>query len=92
MSPYVFDWEHRIALHAIPGNQASFHREVEVSCVFSSSGRNLGYIPELHWIWPSEIQVCSEKSGRLSSYDGHLRKLNYAYQNNTDASGGEAGD
>ena len=31
-------------------------------------------------------------SGLLSSYDGHLRKLNYAWQDNTDASGGEAGD
>ena len=28
----------------------------------------------------------------LSSYDGHLRNLNSAWQDNTDASGGEAGD
>ena len=28
----------------------------------------------------------------LSSYDGHLRILNYALQDNKDASGGEAGD
>ena len=33
----------------------------------------------------------SAKSGFLSSYDGHLRKLNYAWQENTDASGGEPG-
>ena len=33
----------------------------------------------------------SEKSGLLSSYDGHLDKLNYAWQENTDASGGEPG-
>ena len=92
MSPYVFDWEHRIALHAIPGNQASFHREVEVSCVFSSSGRNLGYILEFQQGWPFETPLCAVKSGLLSSNDGHLRKLNYAYQDNTDASGGEAGD
>ena len=31
-------------------------------------------------------------SGLLSSYDGHLRNLNYAWQDITDASGGEAGD
>ena len=31
-------------------------------------------------------------SGLLSSYDGPLRNLNYACQDNTDASGGEAGD
>ena len=27
------------------------------------------------------------KSGHLSSYDGHLAKLNYAWQENTEASG-----
>ena len=34
----------------------------------------------------------SVTSGLLSSYDGHLRNLNYVWQDNTDASGGEAGD
>ena len=38
-----------------------------------------------------ETRVCSPTSGLLSSYDGHLRKLNYAWQENTDASGGEPG-
>ena len=32
---------------------------------------------------------CPAKSGLLSCYDGHLGKLNYAWQENTDASGGE---
>ena len=36
--------------------------------------------------------VCSSTSGLLSSYDVHLRNLNYAQQDNTDASGGEVGD
>ena len=36
--------------------------------------------------------VCSVTSGLLSSYDGHLRNLKYTWQDNTDASGGEAGD
>ena len=36
--------------------------------------------------------VCSSTSGLLSSYDVHLRNLNYAKQDNTDATGGEAGD
>ena len=31
-------------------------------------------------------------SALLSSYDGHLRNLNYDWQDNTDASVGEAGD
>ena len=31
------------------------------------------------------------KSRHLSRYDGHLGKLNYAWLENTDASGGEPG-
>ena len=34
--------------------------------------------------WPFETWACSAKSGLLSSYDGHLGKLNYAWQENTD--------
>ena len=32
------------------------------------------------------------KSGLLSSYDGHLRNLNEAWQDNTEASVGEVGN
>ena len=49
------------------------------------------YILELQRGWPFENRVCSAKSGLLSSYVGHLGKLNYAWQENTDASGGEPG-
>ena len=49
------------------------------------------YILELRRGWPLETRVCSAKSGLLSRYDGHLGKLNYAWQENTDASGGEPG-
>ena len=49
------------------------------------------YTLELRRGWPLETRVCSAKSGHLSSYDGHLGKLNYAWQENTDASGGELG-
>ena len=49
------------------------------------------YILELRRGWPFETRVCSAKSGLLSSYDGHLGKLNYVWQENTDASGGEPG-
>ena len=49
------------------------------------------YILELRRGWPFETRVSSAKSGLLSSYDGHLGKLNYAWQENTDASGGEQG-
>ena len=36
--------------------------------------------------------ICLVMSGLLSIYDGHLRILNYTWQDNTDSSGGEAGD
>ena len=49
------------------------------------------YILELRRGWPFETRVCSAKSGLLSSYDGPLGKLNYAWQDNTYASGGEPG-
>ena len=42
--------------------------------------------------WPFETQLCSAKLGLLSSYDGHLRNLNYAWQDHMDALGSEAGD
>ena len=49
------------------------------------------YILELRQGWPLETWVFSAKSGLLSSYDGHLGKLNYAWQEITDASGCEPG-
>ena len=41
--------------------------------------------------WTFETRVCSGKSGLLSSYEEHLGKLNYAWQENIDASVGEPG-
>ena len=73
------------------GNRASSCGEGEDSLVFSSWGRPLLYILEFRRGWPFETRVCSAKSGLLSRYDGHLGKLNYAFQENTDASGGEPG-
>ena len=64
-SPYVFDWEYGIALHAMQGNRASFRSERDVSYDFSSCGMNLGYIHELQRGWPFETPLCSEKSGLL---------------------------
>ena len=72
----MFDWEHGIALHTMQGNRASSLGKGEVSWVFSSCGRNLGYILELRRGWSFETPVCSATSGLLSSYDGHLRNLN----------------
>ena len=74
--PYVFEWEYRIALHAMQGNRAYFPSEGYVSYDFSSCCRNLEYIRELQQEWPFETPLCSAKSGLLSSYEGHLRNLN----------------
>ena len=88
----MFDWEHGIALHVTQGSCSSSHGKWEDSWVFSSCGRNLGYILELQRGWPFETPLCSAKSGLLSSYDGHLRNLKYAWQDNMEASGAETGD
>ena len=78
--PSLVDLEHRIALHAMQGTRASSLGEGEVSCFFLSCGWNLGYILELWRGWPFKIRVCSVTSGLLSSYDGHFRNLNKAWQ------------
>ena len=89
--PYVFDWEHGTPQQEMQGNRASSFGEGEVSWDFSCCGRHLVYILELWRGWPFETRVCSAKSGLLSTYDGNLGKLNFACQENTDASGGEPG-
>ena len=62
-APYVFDWENAIAQDTMQHNRASSRTEGKVSWVFSSCGRNLGYILELQWGCPFETLVCSLKSG-----------------------------
>ena len=74
----MFNCEYDIALHEMQGNQASSPSEGYVSWDFSSYGRNMGYILELQRGWPFETPLYSAKSGLLSSFDGHLRNLNYA--------------
>ena len=50
----MFDWENAIALDTKQGNRASSRREGKVSWVYSSCGRNLGYILEkTHETFPS---------------------------------------
>ena len=75
-APYVFDWENAIPLDTMQGNRASSHGERKVSCVFSTCGRNLGYIHELRRGCPFETGVCSVKSGHLYRYEGQLRNVN----------------
>ena len=83
----MFDWENAIALDTMQWNRASSRGEGKVSWVFSSCGRNLGYILEFQRGCPFETGVCSVKSGHLSRYEGQLRNVNWAWQDNTDASG-----
>ena len=75
-APYWFDSENTIALDTVQGNWASSHGDRKVSWVFSSWGRNLGYILELRRGCPFETGVCSVKSGHLSRYEGQLRNVN----------------
>ena len=89
--PYIFDWEHGTPQHEMQGNWASSCGEGEVSWVFSSCVRHLVYILELRRGCPLETRVCSVKSELLSVYEGHRCMLNYAWQENTDASGCEPG-
>ena len=74
-APYVFDWEHGIALNSMHGNRASSRGEGEVSWFFSICSGNLGYILELQHGSSFKARVCSATSGLLSSYQGHLRNL-----------------
>ena len=84
--------ENAIALHAMQGNQASSRGEGEVSWIFPSCGGNMGYILELRWGWTFKTRVCSATSELLSIYVGYLRIVNYAWQDNTDASRSEVWD
>ena len=57
----MFDWEHGIAQHPMQGNHASSHGEGEVSLVFSSCARNLGYILELRWDGHSKLEFVQQR-------------------------------
>ena len=70
-TPYVFDWENAIALDTMQGNWASSLGEWKVPWVFSSCGRNLGYILELRRGCLFETGVCTVKSEHLSRYEGY---------------------
>ena len=72
----MFVWESATALHAMQWNRASSRGEGEVSLVFPSCGRHLGYILELGRGCPFETGVCSVKSRHLSRYEGQLKNVN----------------
>ena len=79
--PYVFDWERGTPQDEMQGNPASSRGERKVSCVFSSCGRNLGYILELQMGCPFETGVCSVNQDTfLGMRDTHECKLGMAGQ------------
>ena len=65
----MVDWKNAIALDTMQGNRASSRGEGEVSWVFSSCGRHVGYILELRREFVSEVR-------NLSRYEGQLRNVN----------------
>ena len=76
-APYVFNWKSEIALHEMQGNQPSSPSEVYVSWdsrvvagTWVYSRVTVGMAIRNSSLF-SEIRL-------LSSYDGHLRNLNYA--------------
>ena len=71
----MFDCENAVAVNTMQGNCASSGREGKVSWVFSSCGKNLGYILGLQRGCPFEPGVCSVKPGYLSRYEGQLRNV-----------------
>ena len=75
-SPYVFVCENTIALDTMQGNRASSRREGNVSLVFSSCGRNLGYILELQQGCTFKTLVFFIEVRNLSRYEGQLTNVN----------------
>ena len=64
----MFDWENAIALDTMQGNRASSCRAGKVSWVFSSCGRNLGYILELQQGRGGEIPALNPSAPLVLMY------------------------
>ena len=75
-APYVFDWEHGVALHAVHGNRPSSPGKRGSFMVFLELRQEPGVYSRVTGGWPFESPVCSVTSELLSSYNGHLRNLN----------------
>ena len=71
----MFDWENAIALHAMQGNRASSRGEGEVSWVFSSCGRHVGYSRVATGMSIRNSSLFNEVRN-LSRYEGQLRNVN----------------
>ena len=85
-TPFMFDGEDGIALHAMQWNRASCGSAGIVSLFFSSCGGNLGYTLVVGRGWPFKTCVHSAMSGLMSSYQEHIGNLLESWQGNRDAS------
>ena len=90
--PYLFDWEQDIAVHAMQGNRASSLSKEEVSWV----SRNARWEPRVHSRVTAGVAInnfCFFSDVRTPLW---LRwtpqESKLVLENNTDVSGGEAGD
>ena len=98
----VFHQENRGSLRVLFGIRGCSACNAVESSLISQRGGCLIRFLELHqesWVytrdkreWPFETPLCSVKSRHLCSYEGHLMNLNYAWQDNTDTTGGEVRD
>ena len=89
----MFDWENAIALHAMQGNRASSSGEGEVSWLFSSCSKNLGYILELWRGWPFKTHVSSAVGTHVySCLRGTTQDSPTALECNRDTFPGDVGD
>ena len=62
-APYVFDWEHGIALHPMQGIRALTHADGDVSWDFSSCSRNLGIVSSYSWDGRSKLHLVHPSQG-----------------------------
>ena len=77
-APYLFDWEQGIALHAIQGNRGLMPERAASLMIFLELRREPGVCSRVMVGVAIKNFVCLLTSGLLSSYDVHLRNLNYA--------------
>ena len=77
-TPYLFDWEQGITLHSIQGNRGLIPERAASLIFFLDLWRETGLCIRVMAGVAMKNYVCTLTSGFLSSYDVHLRNINYA--------------
>ena len=86
-APYVSDWENAIALDTMQRNRSSSRREGKVSWVFLELWQKPGVYSRGTAGMSIRNSSLLIEIRNLSRYEGQLRNVNLAWQENTDASG-----